>query len=302
MRILIADSIAKEGIEKIRKAGFSVDEKIGLSEDELVKIIPEYDAIVVRSATKVTRKIIEAGVKLKLIGRAGVGLDNVDQVSAKEKNIKVVNTPAATSISVAELAFGLMLAMARRITESDATMKKGKWEKKRLGEMGLELYGKTLGIIGIGRIGQEVAKRALAFGMNVIAYDAYLTVSPVKEVPLVSFDELLSKSDFITLHIPLDKEKGAVLTAEEFKKMKDGVYLVNCARGGVVDESALLDALNSGKVAMAGIDVYAKEPTDNTALVNHPNTICLPHLGASTEEGQVRAGIQIADLVIENLK
>ena len=253
----------------------------------------------IRSATKVTRPVIEAGKNLKVIARAGVGLDNVDQVAAKEKGIAVRNTPTCTTISVAELAFGLMLSVARKMGRANISMKGQEWDKKSF--EGAELYGKTLGLIGTGRIAQAVATRAVAFGMKVIGYRRSSTESPIPEIVMVTKDELLAKSDFISLHIRFAKEAGPALGAAEFAKVKKGVFLINCARGGTVDEKALLEALNNGTVAAAGIDVWEKEPTANFDLVKHQNVIALPHLGASTAEGQSRAGQDVVEVVINEL-
>ncbi len=298
MKVLISDPIAKEGIEILTKSGFEVVEKTGMPADELIKVIPEFDAIIVRSATKVTKEVIEAGKKLKVIGRAGVGLDNVDAETAKAKGIKVVNTPAATSISVAELALGMMFSAARMIPQATASTKAGKWEKKRF--HGTELYGKTLGIIGIGRIGSELAKRAKALGMVVIAYDPYVNSSDFGKI--VDFDTLLKNSDFISLHIPKTKETAHLLNKSAFDKMKNGVIIVNCARGGVVDEDALYDALVSGKVKVACLDVFEVEPAKEHKLFSLEQVILTPHIGAQTDEGQQRAGVQIAELVRDALK
>jgi len=298
LKVLISDPIAKEGIEILKNSGFEVVEKTGMPPEELIKTIPDFDAIIVRSATKVTKEVIEAGKKLKVIGRAGVGLDNVDAEAAKAKGIKVVNTPAATSISVAELALGMMLSAARMIPQATASTRAGKWEKKRF--HGTELFGKTLGIIGIGRIGSELAKRAKALGMEVIAYDPYVKSSDFGKI--VDFDTLLKNSDFISLHIPKTKETAHLLNKSAFDKMKDGVIIVNCARGGVVDEDALYDALVSGKVKVACLDVFEVEPAKEHKLFNLEQVILTPHIGAQTDEGQQRAGVQIAELVRDALK
>ncbi|MEO0094709.1 MAG: hydroxyacid dehydrogenase [candidate division WOR-3 bacterium] len=298
MKVLISDPIAKEGIEILKKSGFEVIEKTGMPPEELIKIIPDFDAIIVRSATKVTKDVIAAGKKLKVIGRAGVGLDNVDAEAAKAKGIKVVNTPAATSISVAELALGMMLSAARMIPQATASTKAGKWEKKKF--HGTELYGKTLGIIGIGRIGSELAKRAKALGMEVIAYDPYVQSSDFAKI--VDFDTLLKNSDFISLHIPKTKETTHLLNKSSFDKMKNGVIIVNCARGGVVDEEALYDALVSGKVKVACLDVFEVEPAKEHKLFGLEQVILTPHIGAQTDEGQQRAGVQIAELVRDALR
>ena len=298
LKVLISDPIAKEGIEILKNSGFEVVEKTGMPPEELIKTIPDFDAIIVRSATKVTKEVIEAGKNLKVIGRAGVGLDNVDAEAAKAKGIKVVNTPAATSISVAELALGMMLSAARMIPQATASTKAGKWEKKRF--HGTELFGKTLGIIGIGRIGSELAKRAKALGMEVIAYDPYVKSTDFGKI--VDFDTLLKNSDFISLHIPKTKETTHLLNKSAFDKMKNGVIIVNCARGGVVDEDALYDALVSGKVKVACLDVFEVEPAKEHKLFGLEQVILTPHIGAQTDEGQQRAGVQIAELVRDALK
>ncbi len=298
-KILIADSISPLAIDELKKISeFEVNVKTGMNEEELVKTIPPFDGIIVRSATKVTSRVIESAENLKIIVRAGIGLDNIDLEAAKKKGIKVANTPAATTISVAELTMGLMLSAVRNIAQANMSMKNHKWEKKLFS--GTELYEKTLGIIGFGKIGKEVAKRALAFGMKVIAYDV-IKIETDLNVKQVSFEELLSNSDIITLHIPLTEETKHLISEKEFNSMKDGVILINAARGGVVDEKALLNALNSGKVRAAAIDVWEKEPTDNFELVNHPNVIALPHLGASAKEGQARAGLEAVKILKENL-
>ena len=294
-RILIADSLDQEAIDQLKATpGLEVEVKTGLKEEELVKVIPEFDVVVVRSATKITRPVIEAGKNLKLIIRAGIGLDNIDVAAAKEKGIEVANTPAATSISVAEHTLGLMLGAVRHHGPANLSMKQHKWEKKAF--TGTELYGKTLGIIGFGRIGREVAKRALAFGMNILAYDVVeiKTDLPVKQVPL---EELLKQADIITLHVP--KTPRPILGEAEFALMKEGVVIVNVARGGVVDEKALLQALNSGKVRAAALDVFEKEPPEDFTLIDHPKVTATPHLGASAEEGQKRAGLEVVRIIKE---
>ncbi len=298
MKVLVSDPIAKEGIEILKKAGLEVVEKPGLSPQELAKEIVPYHGIIVRSATKVTKEVIEAADSLKVIGRAGIGLDNVDREAAKQKNIKVVNTPTATSISVAELALGMMFAAARRIPQATVSTRAGKWEKKQF--KGFELYGKTLGIIGIGRIGTELAKRAQVLGMKIIAYDP--NVSSHDQAQMVDLDTLVKESDYISLHIPKTPETTHILGKDAFGKMKDGVVIINCARGGVVDEQALYDAITSGKVRIAGVDVYESEPAKENKLFELDQVIVTPHIGAQTAEGQQRAGIQIAELVRDALK
>jgi len=296
-KVLIADSLDKEALEQLKAVpGFEVTVKTGLDEAALVGTIPGFNAVVVRGATKITRPVIEAGTDLRIIVRAGIGLDNVDAAAAKERKIAVANTPAATSISVAEHTFGLMLGAVRNHGRAVVSMKQHKWEKKAL--EGTELYGKTLGIIGCGRIGIEVARRAVAFGMKVLAYD----VIPIKTdlaVTQVPMDELLAKSDLITLHIP--KQPQPVIGAAEILKMKNGVIIVNVARGGVVDEKALLDGLNSGKVRAAALDVYSKEPPEDFTLIDHPNVTAIPHLGAAAKEGQQRAGLEVVKILKERL-
>ncbi len=298
MKVLISDPIAKEAIEVLKNAGIEAVEQPGLAPEDLIKAIPEYDGIIVRSATKVTKEVIEAAKNLKVIGRAGVGLDNVDRAAAKEKSIKVVNTPAATSISVAELALGMMFSAARRIPQATASTKAGKWEKKKF--KGFELYGKTLGIIGAGRIGTELAKRAKALGMKVLAYDPY--VKTHEEAQIAELDTLFKESDYISLHIPKTDETTHILNKAAFDKMKEGVVIINCARGGVVDEDALYEAMKSGRVRIAAMDVYEVEPAKEHKLFTLEESIVTPHIGAQTAEGQLRAGVQIAELVRDALK
>ncbi len=296
-KILLADALDKEAIDKLKAVpGFEVTLKTGMDEAELVKTIPGYNAIVVRSATKVTRKAIEAAQGLELIIRAGIGLDNIDAAAAKEKGIPVANTPAATSISVAEHTFGLMLGAVRNHGPANLSLKAHKWEKKLFS--GTELLGKTLGLVGCGRIGQEVAKRALAFGMKVMAYDIIpiKTDLAVKQVPL---DDLLMKAHIISLHLPKTEQSKYMISTAQFAKMKRGVILVNAARGGVVDEKALLEALNSGQVRAAALDVYDKEPPEDFSLIDHPHVTAMPHIGAAAEEGQNRAGQEVVKILKE---
>ncbi len=303
-RILVNDPLAPDAMARLREVkGIEVDER-KRTQEELIGDIKQFDAIIVRSATKVTKEIIEAGDRLSLIARAGTGLDNVDVDAAKKKGIKVINTPAANSLSVAELTMGFMIAMARFIPQGTASLKEGKWLKKEF--KGVELYGSTLGIVGIGRIGQLVAERALAFGMKVIAYDKYPNVREElrEKIELLSLDELLSKSDFITIHVPLMRETHYLIGKKEFEKMKDGVYFVHCARGGIVDEEALYDALVSGKVKAAALDVFEVEPPADELrkkLLSLKNVICTPHIGASTVQAQRRVGEEVVDKVIAEL-
>ncbi len=304
MKILVSDKLDNEAVEMMKSAGFEVMVKTDMTPEQLLGVIPEYDAIVVRSATKVKREVIEKGTSLKLIARAGVGLDNVDKDAAKEKGIKVVNTPAATSISVAELALGMMFAAARQIVRGTEGLRAGKWEKSAL--KGIELHGKTLGIIGCGRIGCELASRAHALGMKVLGSDLEGICDPSKlkcyHIEFTSHEEVMKNSDFISLHVPLTEQTKHMINRDSIAKMKKGVIIVNCARGGVIQEVDLLEALDSGQVSRAAMDVYEVEPAKDNPLFKHQNFLGTPHIGANTEEGQKRAGIQIAELVIENLK
>ena len=301
-RVLVSDPLAKDAVEEMKGAGLAVDVKTDMSPEELIATIPDYAAIVVRSATKVRKEVIDAAANLKLIVRAGVGLDNIDVDYAKSKGIEVRNTPGASTNSVAELALGHILSLARHIGRGTVSLRAGKWEKKAL--KGVEITGKTLGIVGIGRIGQALAKKAHALGMSVIAFDKFITQSPLPEiVTMVPFAALLARSDFISLHIPFDPNEGATIGKNEFEMMKDGVRIVNCARGGVIDEDALADALASGKVAGAALDVFATEPPDvNSPLFRQENLSLTPHIGASTVEAQARVGSEAAKIVIEFAK
>ena len=301
-KVLASDPLAAEAVAAMRDAGLEVDGKTELSPGELKAEIGAYDAIVVRSATKLRAEIIDAAENLKLIVRAGVGLDNVDVNHAKEKGIEVRNTPAASSDSVAELALGHVLSLARHIGRGTASMKAGKWEKKQL--KGIEIDGKTLGIVGIGRIGRSLAVKAAALGMRVIAYDAYLTESPIPDVaPMVGMDRLLAESDFISLHVPFDPSVGPTIGEAEFAKMKDGVRIVNCARGGVVDEAALVAAVESGKVAGVAVDVFESEPPPSDHPIFALEAVSFtPHVGAATVEAQSRVGREAAQIVVDFAK
>lgn len=303
MRVLICDKVESSAVEKMRKGGLTVDDKGGINAQDLLNVVGDYDIMVVRSATKATKEVIEKGKNLKLIVRGGVGMDNIDAEAAKKANVKVENTPEASSISVAELTIGLMFALARKITIADNTMKAGKWEKKRL--EGTELYKKTLGLVGVGRIGFETAKRAIALGMSVIGYDPYLNPVPehitkagIKMVKTV--DEIYAQSDYISLHMPKTKETAGMINTGAFKKMKKTAYVLNCARGGIIVEKDLADALKAGTIAGAAIDVYEKEPItpDNPLIAVGEKIILTPHLGASSVEGQSRVGDAVADKLI----
>lgn len=297
MKVLIADKIADAGIDKLREK-YEVDVKTGLSEAELVEIIGDYDGMIVRSATRATRPVIEAAGKLKIIGRAGVGIDNVDVAAATERGIVVCNAPTSNIVSAAEHTWGLIMAQARMIPQANASLKSGKWERSKF--TGAELYEKSLAIIGLGRIGTLIAERARGFQMKLIGYDPYISEERAAALGVELYptiDELLPHADFITVHLPKTKETIGMFGDAQFARMKDGVRLVNTARGGIYQDDALVAALKSGKVASAAIDVFEVEPTTESPLFAFDNVIVTPHLGASTEEAQDRAGEQIADLV-----
>jgi len=302
-KVLISDSLSKEAVEILQKEkDFAVDVNTKLTPDELKKVIKEYDALVVRSATKVTRDVLNAADRLKIVGRAGVGLDNVDVDAASKKGIIVVNTPAGNTISTAEHAFTMMLALSRNIAQADLSMRKGEWERKKF--TGHEVYGKTLGVIGLGRIGTEVAKRALAFGMKILAYDPYLSMDKAKDLGIepASLEAIYKNADYITVHTPLTDETKHMISEKQFAMMKKDVRLINCARGGIIDESALADALESGKVAGAAFDVYEQEPPPkDLKLLKSDKVVLAPHLGASTEEAQANVAIEVAEIVRDAL-
>ena len=298
MKVLICDATDPKALKIIEEAGIEVVNQPDITPEELLKAIPEYPCRVVRSRTKVTRDVIDAGTALKAIVRAGVGLDNIDVPYAKEKGIQVLNTPTASTQSVAELTVGYMLALARQLPQLTASMKEGKWEKKSF--TGIEVSGKTLGLIGSGRIGRAVADRAIALGMTVVAYDPY--ISELENVELLELDELLAKADFISLHVPHTDETHNILDQSAFGKMKDGVRVVNCGRGGTIDEDALYQAIQAGKVAGAALDVYAQEPLTDPNLYSLNQVIGSPHVGAGTKEGKARVGEIAAQKVIETLK
>jgi D-3-phosphoglycerate dehydrogenase len=297
-KVLISDTLAKEGIEILRQTpGLTVDVMTNLTPDEFKAVIKEYDALVVRSATKVNKGAIEHADNLKVIGRAGIGLDNVDAAAASKRGIVVMNTPGGNTITTAEHAISLMLSLVRKIPQATASMKSGKWEKNRF--MGTEIFNKILGIIGIGRVGSVVAERAMGLKMHVVAYDPFISPEVAENIgiTLVSLDELLRTSDCISVHTPMTKETRNIINAATFSKMKKGVYIINCARGGIVNEKELHDALVAGKVAGAALDVFEEEPTKNMDLVAMDNVICTPHLGASTDEAQINVAIAIAEQI-----
>jgi D-3-phosphoglycerate dehydrogenase len=299
-KILICDGMEKSAIEDLKSKGYYVEDK-HYDSDELKSRIKDFDVAIVRSATKIRKELIDEmkDSKLKLVIRGGVGLDNIDVDYAEENGIMVKNTPNASSISVAELTIGHMFAITRYIHLSNITIRQGKWEKKNY--EGIELFGKTLGIIGFGRIAREVAKRAEALGMKVI-YTDKLGKCKDKDYDKYQFynlEDILRKSDFISLHIPFDKEEGSTIGKKQFQMMKNGAYIINCARGGVVDEDALVEALNIGKISGAALDVFENEPNPNIKLINNPKVCVTPHIGAATEEAQGRIGEEIINIVEE---
>ncbi len=299
-KVLIADSISESGVAELARGGaLDVVVRTGLSESDLIAIAPEFSGIVVRSQTKITSAVIEAAKKLRVVGRAGVGVDNVDVEAATRRGVIVMNAPGGNTVSTAEHAFSLLLCVARKIPAADAMVRGGKWERKNL--EGVELYNKTLGVIGMGRIGSEISRRAIAFGMRVIAYDPYLSATRARalQVELVDeIDDVLAAADFITLHTPLTPETRHVLNPARLAKTKRGVRIINCARGGLIDEAALIEALQSGQVAAAALDVFEKEPLPNDSpLRSVPNLVLTPHLGASTAEAQESVGIEIAQSI-----
>ena len=296
-KVLISDGLQEGAINKLVEAGFEVVNK-HYDKESLGEVLKDFDALVIRSATKVTREVLEAqkGGNLKLIVRAGVGIDNIDIKAAIETGVTVKNTPNSSSDSVAELALAHMFAVARFVGTSNYTMRKGEWNKKVY--EGIEISGKTLGIIGMGRIGRSLASKATALGMKVVYADLFGKQNDLN-YDYLELNDLLKISDFISLHVPYDKENGSLIKKEELAIMKDGAYIINCARGKVVDEAALLEALDSGKISGAGIDVFEIEPNTNEALVNHPRVSCTPHIGASTCEAQERIGDEVVSVIKE---
>ncbi|MFA5069606.1 MAG: phosphoglycerate dehydrogenase, partial [Candidatus Omnitrophota bacterium] len=301
-RILVSDPLSEKGLKILeREKDIKVDVKIKQPADTLKKIIKDYDALIIRSETKVTADLIACADKLKVIGRAGVGLDNVDVASATKKGIIVMNTPGGNTISTAEHTMSMILALSRNIAPADASMKKGQWERKKF--MGVELYGKTLGVIGLGRIGSEVAKRCLSFGMRVLAYDPFLTPEKASDSGIESavLKEIFSEADYITVHTPLTPDTKHLIGEREIDMMKAGVRLVNCARGGIADEKAVLKGIESGKVAGAAFDVYEEEPPKGSPLVVSDKVLVTPHLGASTAEAQDNVALEVAQQVVDAL-
>jgi len=300
-RILVSDSLADDGLAVLRGGG-EVTFEPKISAEQLLKEITAYNALVVRSRTKVTADVINVGTQLKVIGRAGVGVDNIDVAAAVARNVIVVNSPLAASVAVAEHTLGLLLALARMIPAADAALKHNRWEKSAF--MGSELSGKTLGLLGIGRIGALVAERAIAFGMSVLAYDPYLSGDQIRQrrAEPGSFDYVLANSDYISLHLPLTSETHGLIGAEQIAKMRKETRLICAARGGVIDETALIAALDAGTLAGAALDVFAQEPPATDGIATHPKIIATPHIGAQTAEAQSRAGVSVAEEVLAALK
>jgi D-3-phosphoglycerate dehydrogenase len=300
-RILVTEKIGAEGLQALKEA-FEVDVRLDLTTDLLKEILPNYDALVVRSQTKVTADLLARGTQLKVVGRAGTGVDNIDVDAATRAGILVVNAPASNSIAVAELTIGLLLSMARWVPQAHNSMQSGKWDRGKF--MGWEVRGKTLGLLGFGRIASEVARRARALEMNILAYDPFISQERAQQlgVHAVTLDTLLRDSDIVSIHTPLIESTRNLLNAERLSQMKHGAYLVNCARGGIIDEPALHAALESGQIGGAALDVWLKEPPTDNPLINHPRVIALPHLGASTEEAQALTAADVAEGVIDTLQ
>ena len=301
-RVLVADAIAESAVKQITDAGIEVVIRNADTDGPVEEQIKGFDGIIIRSATKVTKAVLEAADQLKVVVRAGVGLDNVDQEAAKEHGVLVKNTPEAPTASVAEMVFSLMFSLARNVTQADSSMKDERWEKKKL--KGTELWEKTIGIVGFGRIGQELARRAKAFDMNVLAYDVLDIDDAVKKIGAqrVDLNDLIAKSDYISLHVPFLPQTKNMISDAQFELMKETAFLINTARGGVVDEKALLKALNEGKIAGAALDVFENEPPVDWSSVKHPKLVATPHLASSTKEAQIRVGKLTAEKIIETLK
>ncbi len=300
-KVLVAEPLGKEGLELLQQHA-NVDICLKLPVDELIKILPNYHALIVRSATQVNEALLECGKNLIVVGRAGVGVDNIDVAAATQRGITVVNAPTTNIVAAAEHAVAILWALARNIPQADASMRRGEWKREQFS--GVELVGKRLGLVGLGRVGSEVARRAVGLGMEVVAFDPY--VSPERaaqmQVKMVSFDDVLATSDFVSLHAPVTKETKKLLGADEFAKFKKGARLVNAARGALLDENALLDALESGQLAGAALDVFEHEPTKNERLLKHPRVVLTPHIGGSTAEAATRVSLEIAEEVLAVLQ
>jgi len=301
-KVLVCDEISEGGIKILRDAGFKVDANFTITSEQLKKEIANYDSVIVRSRTQIIKEVIEAGKNLKVIGRAGVGLDNIDVEAAKKRGIEVLNAAEAPTASVAELTIGLMLSLVRQISKADQAMKEGKWIKKEL--VGRTLKGKTLGIVGFGRIGGHVALVAKVMGMNILVSDPHVDQSRLDEIGArrVSLEELLREADIVTVHVPLTPETRYMIGEKQFQLMKTGSYIINTSRGAIIDEKALLRALQPGKLAGAALDVFEVEPPTDLSLAKMPNVVCTPHVGAQTKEAQDLAGVIIAEKVINSLK
>lgn len=297
MRVLVSDSLAEEGVKRL-ESGAEVDVITNLTPEELVKKIRDYDALVIRSGTKVTAEVINAAEKLKVIGRAGVGVDNVDVEAATKKGIIVLNAPGGNTISAAEHTIAMMLAVSRNIPQANAALHKGEWNRKKY--TGVEFFNKTLGIVGLGRVGAEVATRMKAFGMQILAYDPFVTEAKANQlgIKIAPLEEVLRNSDFITVHTPLTNETRNLIDEDEFKIMRPGVRIVNCARGGIINEAALAKAVAEGKIAGAAIDVFTKEPPTGNPILEQERIITTPHLGASTAEAQINVALAVADQIL----
>jgi D-3-phosphoglycerate dehydrogenase len=301
-RILVSDPVATEGVNVLRRAGHDVDVRTGLKPDELKAIIGQYEALAVRSETRVTTDVLQQAKNLKIIGRAGVGVDNIDVEAATAQGVLVVNSPEGNTIAAAELTVAMLLALSRNIGQAHASMKRGLWQRSRY--VGVEVYGKTAGVVGLGKIGREVANRLIGLKMDVIAYDPFLAEKQAEEmgVRLVDLPTLYREADFITVHVPKTKETSGMIGTEQIAEMKDGVRLVNVARGGIMSEAAVLAGLNSGKIAGAAVDVWEQEPTaSDNPLALHERVLATPHLGASTEEAQVGVAVDIAEQIVDVL-
>jgi len=303
LKILVSDPISEEGLQKLIEAeDIQLDRKTDLTAEELKQIIGDYQGLLVRSQTKVTKEILDAANQLRVVGRAGVGVDNIDVNAATERGIAVINAPDGNTTSTAEHSFAMLMAMARWIPQAHQDLKQGIWNRKKY--VGVELNRKVLGIIGMGRIGAEVAKRAKAFNMKIVAYDPFVTEERAKQlgVTLGTIEDVMKQADFITVHTPLTKETKYMIDDQEFAMMKKGVRIINCARGGIIREEALLRALENQTVAAAALDVYEEEPPKENPLVNHPHVVTTPHLGASTKEAQLNVAIDVAEEVYHYLK
>jgi D-3-phosphoglycerate dehydrogenase len=302
IKVLVSDDLSKAAVEIMSGAGLTVDVKTGLPPAELGEIIGQYHGLAVRSATKVTPEILSKAANLKIVGRAGVGVDNIDVKTATEKKVQVINTPSGNAIAAGELAIAFMFALARKVPQATASMKKGEWEKKKFA--GVEITGKTLGVVGFGNIGRQVAERGVGLRMKVLAHDPLL--APGADAPsgiqIVSLDEIIAKSDFISLHLPFLPTTKGLFGADNLKKMKKGAYLINCARGGIVDENALYEVLKSGHLGGAALDVFEKEPCGSLPLFELDNVLASPHIGASTKEAQEKVAVELAEVFVDFFK